>query len=47
MVSTALVTRSGKRNDLSRSLIAFDQAATGGVVELSLRGWLAEGLFLV
>jgi len=34
-----------KRNDLSRSLIAFDQATTlVAVVELSLRNWLAAGL---
>jgi len=34
-----------KRNDLSRSLIAFDQASTlVAVVELSLRSWLVAGL---
>jgi transposase len=34
-----------KRNDLSRSLVAFDQASTlVSVVELGLRTWLAAGL---
>ena len=34
-----------KRNDLSRSLIAFDQATTlVAVVELSRGSWLAAGL---
>ena len=34
-----------KRNDLSRSLIAFDQASTlVAVVELSLANWLVAGL---
>src|SRR5215475_2834530 len=34
-----------KRNDLSRSLVAFDQASTMvAVVELSLRSWLVAGL---
>jgi transposase len=34
-----------KRDDLSRSLVAFDQASTlVAVVELSLRSWLAAGL---
>ena len=34
-----------KRNDLSRSLIAFNQATTlVAVVELSLGSWLAAGL---
>ena len=34
-----------KRNDLSRSLVAFDQASTMvAVVELSFRSWLVAGL---
>jgi len=34
-----------KRDDLSRSLVAFDQASTlVAVVELGLRSWLAAGL---
>src|SRR6516225_9350928 len=34
-----------KRNDLSRSLVAFDQASTlVAVVELGLRSWLVAGL---
>jgi hypothetical protein len=34
-----------KRNDLSRSLLAFDQVSTMvSVVELSFRGWLVAGL---
>jgi transposase len=34
-----------KRNDLSRSLVAFDQASTMvSVVELSFRSWLVAGL---
>ena len=34
-----------KRNDLSRSLVAFDQASTlVAVVELSLASWLVAGL---
>jgi transposase len=34
-----------KRNDLSRSLVAFDQASTMvSVVELSVRSWLVAGL---
>jgi transposase len=34
-----------KRDDLSRSLVAFDQASSlVAVVELSLGSWLAAGL---
>jgi transposase len=34
-----------KRNDLSQSLVAFDQASTMvSVVELGLRTWLVAGL---
>src|SRR6516162_133390 len=34
-----------KRDDLSRSLVAFDQASTlVAVVELGLRSWLVAGL---
>jgi hypothetical protein len=34
-----------KRNDLSRSLVAFDQVSTMvSVVELSFRTWLVAGL---
>ena len=34
-----------KRNDLSRSLVAFDQTSTMvAVVELSFRSWLVAGL---
>jgi transposase len=37
--------RTMKRNDLSRSLVAFDQASTMvAVVELSFRSWLVAGL---
>jgi transposase len=39
------IERPMKRNDLSRSLVAFDQASTMvAVVELSFRSWLVAGL---
>jgi transposase len=45
VATTQPMERPVKRNDLSRSLIAFDQATTlVAVVELSLRDWLAAGL---
>ena len=45
VATTQPMERPVKRNDLSRSLIAFDQATTlVTVVELSLRNWLAAGL---
>ena len=45
LLQRQLMERPMKRNDLSRSLVAFDQASTiVSVIELGLRTWLVAGL---
>jgi transposase len=45
VVAKQLMERPVKRNDLSRSLVAFDQNSTLiAVIELSLKSWLVAGL---
>src|SRR5437868_15526936 len=45
LLKTQRMERPMKRNDLSRSLVAFDQDSTlVAVIELSLKSWLIAGL---
>src|SRR5438067_12251572 len=45
LLKTQRMERPMKRNDLSRSLVAFDQNSTlVAVIELSLKSWLIAGL---